>query len=637
MCGLAGALVLDLASPFRVEAEWLLPLREALAHRGPDGAGTWVAPDGVVGLAHRRLAIIDPSPAAAQPMRHPEQDLWLVFNGEVYNHAELRRELEQLGDRRWTTDHSDTEVLLHAWARWGPGCLERLRGMFALAVWDGRARELWLVRDRLGVKPLYWAQHRGRLTFASEIKALLRDPEQERALDEPALHHYLSLLVAPAPATLLRGIRKLGPGEWLRARPGGALETRRWWWPWRDVRPLAGRSRDELAERVLEGLREAVRLRKVSDVPVGVFLSGGLDSSTNAVLFAEGERAPVRTFSVAWEGDPASQPDERPWARLAARAAGSVHEEQVLSEADALELLPSLAWQQDEPLADPVCLPLLHLSRLARRHGVPVCQVGEGADELFCGYPAWREALRRERLLGHAPRRLLGLGLLGLGLGGRDDGWRGEWLRRAVAGQPTQWSGAEALTELRKRRLYAPDLARRLAGLSTWDQVIRPQRERFLAECWEPTPFHWLVHADLSHRLPELLLMRVDKMSMAAGLEARVPFLDHALVELALSIPSATKTAGREPKGLLKHAVRGLLPQALIERKKQGFGAPLREWSRGRLGQALQEEVQGLARESGLFDPGAVAAELARGRVDTAWPLFNLALWWRQVLTAPRA
>jgi asparagine synthase (glutamine-hydrolysing) len=633
LCGIAGALAFaagpDIAEPY------LSRMRDAMAHRGPDGAGTWVAADRRVGLGHRRLSIIDLSASASQPMGNEDGALQVVFNGEIYNHAEIRRQLEQLGGHRWRTDHSDTEVILHAFEQWGIDCIQRFRGMFAFALWDGRTRELWLVRDRIGIKPLYYSVHHGRIAFASEIKALLRDPQQRRAVDEESFFHYLSFLTVPAPRTLFEGIRKVPPGTWLRVREDGDVREERYWDAWDHVTPLVGVPEEEIAHRVLAELRTAVRLRKLSDVPVGVFLSGGIDSSTNAALFSEGERAPIKTFTIGYQGEYDSYRNELQFARQMARAVGAEHHELLLTVDDLIDFLPTMVRLQDEPLADPVCVPLYYLSKLARDNGVGVCQVGEGADELFWGYPAWRTALRVQQLDDlPVPRALKRLGVGVLRSLGRDQDTRYEWLRRGSLGQPVFWGGAEAFTDAQKRRLLSPRLREKFAGLTSWD-VLRPLRERFEAKAWEPSHLHWMSHLDLNLRLPELLLMRVDKMSMGVSLEGRVPFLDHEFVCLALGIPTAVKTRGGELKHLLKKAVRGLIPDELIDRPKQGFGVPVAEWLLGRLGERVRVEIGGFLEKTDFLDRAAVGALLDGARGSQAWYLLNFALWWREFIEPP--
>jgi asparagine synthase (glutamine-hydrolysing) len=284
MCGIVGVLGFK-NSDFRVTKPYLARLRDQMIHRGPDGAGLWIDPALNVGLGHRRLAIVDLSPEADQPMCNEDESLWVSFNGEIYNHAEIRQELNRIRPRRWKTDHSDTEVIVHAFDEWGIDCLSRFRGMFAIAIWDARSREMWLIRDRIGIKPLYYTLDNGRLAFASEIKALFADPLQSRDIDEESLFHYLSFLATPAQRTMYRGISKLQAGTWMRVRPDGGVQQRRYWDVWDHTQPLVGVPEPELIERLMAELRTAIRLRKMADVPIGVFLSGGIDSSTNATLF----------------------------------------------------------------------------------------------------------------------------------------------------------------------------------------------------------------------------------------------------------------------------------------------------------------------------------------------------------------
>ena len=631
MCGIVGALRLGDGGG-RICAELVDRMRDTMAHRGPDGGHSWASPDGQIVLGHRRLSIIDLSTTADQPMENEDGSLRVVFNGEIYNHAEVRAELERLGGHRWRTDHSDTEVILHAFEQWGIEALHRFRGMFAIALWDARARELWLVRDRLGVKPLYYSVHHGRLTFASEIKALLRDPEQPRALDERSLFHYLSFLTTPAPQTLFQGISKLPPGTWLRVRADGSMQQHRYWDAWDNVQPLVGVSDAEIAERVLDELRTAVRLRKVADVPVGVFLSGGIDSSTNAALFSEDARTPVQTFTIGYAGSYDSYKNETEYAALMAREVGAEHHERLLSVDDLIDFLPEMVRLQDEPIADPVCVPLYYVSELARRSGVIVCQVGEGADELFCGYPSWNRALalqRADRL--PVPRFAKALGLAGLRMAGRDGSWYYEWLRRGAAGQPVFWGGAETFTDTGKRRVLSPRLRRQFADLTSWD-VLRPIHDHFRAKAWEPSDLHWMTYLDLNLRLPELLLMRVDKMSMGVSLEGRVPFLDHKFVELALGIPTEVKLRGGVNKRVLKQAVRGVIPDELIDRRKQGFGVPVYEWLFDRLGDRMRTELREFCDATDVLEWREVERLLVERQGQQLWTLLNLAMWHKEYI-----
>lgn len=626
MCGIVGAISFA-GSSFTISEPYIDRMRDTMYLRGPDGAGTWVSSDGKVGLGHRRLSIIDLSTTASQPMTNEDGTLWLSFNGEIYNHAAIRKELESLGGHCWRTDHSDSEVILHAFEQWGIDCVQRFRGMFAFALWNAREKTLWLVRDRIGIKPLYYSIHHQRLVFASEIKALLEDPDQQREVHEEAMFHYLSFLTTPAPQTLFNGIKKLPGGTWLRVNEDGQVRECRYWDVWDHTSPLTGCTEEEIAERLLAELRTAVKLRKVSDVPVGVFLSGGIDSSTNTALFSDGEGGPVKTFSIGYRGDYESCQSELHFARQMAAEAGAEYHERLLSIDDLMEFLPKMIFLQDEPIADPVCVPVYYVSKLARDNGVTVCQVGEGADELFWGYPTWKIKLNLQKLNDlPVPRFVKHLGLNTLRWMGKEKSLQYEALRRAVGGVPIFWGGAEAFTESQKQALLAERLKKNFGGLTSWEPLA-PIYRRFQDKAWEKSHLNWMTYLDLNLRLPELLLMRVDKMTMGVSLEGRVPFLDHKFVELAMSIPTSIKTKNGTLKYILKQAVRDVIPAELINRKKQGFGVPIYEWFSGRLGEKIREELIRFCDETDLLDRAEVRRMLKNGQGAQMWYLFNLALW----------
>ncbi len=629
MCGIVG-MVAFTEQAARVNGALLDKMRDTMAHRGPDGGRSWVSEDQRVGLGFRRLAIIDLNEAAMQPMPNEDGSIQLVFNGEIYNHAEIRAELEQIGGHTWKTDHSDTEMIVHAYEQWGIDCLQKFRGMFGIAIWDGRTRDLWLVRDRIGIKPVYYTIRNGKLAFASEIKALLQDPDQPRAVHEESFYHYLSFLTTPAPQTLFAGIKKLPSGTWLRLQANGQVIEQRYWDVWDHTKPLTGVPEDEVARMLLDELRTAVKLRKVSDVPVGVFLSGGIDSSTNAALFSEGETKPIKTFSIGYQGEYQTYQNELNYARQMADLVHADHHELLLTQDDLLNFLPQMVRLQDEPIADPVCVPVYYVSKLARDNGVIVCQVGEGADELFWGYPNWRRMLRlQEKDDLPVPRWLKQLGLTGLRMAGKERKLYYEWLRRGALGQPIFWGGAEAFMETEKQLLLSPRLRKQFAGLTSWE-ALKPIRQRFEDKAWEKSNLNWMSYVDLNMRLPELLLMRVDKMSMGVSLEGRVPFLDHKFVELAMSIPSAMKTRNDTLKYILKKAVRGLIPDELIDRKKQGFGVPVYEWFFDRLGAQARQELNDFCDQTDFLDRAAVMNLLDNNRGPQAWYLLNFALWWKE-------
>jgi asparagine synthase (glutamine-hydrolysing) len=627
MCGINGTLAVD--GGFRVDPVLLNRMRDTLEHRGPDGAGSWISDDGRVGLAFRRLAIIDLSETAMQPMPNEDGRIRVVFNGEIYNHLDIRRELQELG-HTFRTDHSDTEVIVHGFEEWGIDVLQRLRGMFAIGVWDDREHTLWLARDRIGIKPLYWSLHHGRLNFASEIKALLVDPQQERAVDEESFYHYLSFLTTPAPQTLFRGIRKLAGGTWLRVGADGAVREQRYWDVWDGVHPLVDVPEEEIASQLLEELRTSVRLRKLADVPVGVFLSGGIDSSTNAALFSEGEGAPIKTFSIGYDREYDTYKNEFEYARTMADLVGADHHERRLTIDDALDFLPEMVRLQDEPIADPVCIPVYFVSKLARDNGVIVAQVGEGSDELFWGYPSWKSLLNLQRADDlPVPRALKRAGVAVATAAGKGRRREVEYLRRGGEGVPVFWSGAESFTEAQKQALLSTRLRRELNGLTSWE-AIAPIKRRFDDGAWERSNLHWMSYVDLNLRLPELLLMRVDKMSMGVSLEGRVPFLDHKFVELAMSIPEKSKTNGGTLKHILKKAVRGVIPDELIDRPKQGFGVPIYEWFFDRLGDEARRELDAFTRETDFFDRDEVLGYVDAKQGPEVWYLLNFALWHKE-------
>ncbi|MFC1608485.1 asparagine synthase (glutamine-hydrolyzing) [Candidatus Latescibacterota bacterium] len=633
MCGITGALVFKNGT-FSVTEPYIIKMRDVMEHRGPDGAGVWVAPDGRIGLGHRRLSIIDLSESATQPMCNEDGSLWVSFNGEIYNHAEIRDELENSGGHIWKTDHSDTEVILHAFEEWGIECLNRFRGMFAIAIWDTRQRALWLVRDRIGIKPLYYSIHHGRITFASEIKALLKDPDQVRTVNEEALYHYLSFITTPAPQTLFEGIRKLPGGTWLRVSEDGTIRENRYWDVWDNTEPTDRMNEDEIAERLLAELRTAVKYRKESDVPLGVFLSGGVDSSTNSVLFSEDEADPVKTFTIGYEHDYGSYKNETHYARKMADILGASYNERLLNIDDLFDFLPQMIWLQDEPIADPVCIPVYYVSKLARDNGVTVCQVGEGADELFCGYPQWKTALRMANLndtislkwlkklgfshLRHIPRVRNII--------------REEWIERASNDRPLFWGAVDIFQDREKAALLSPRLREQFNGFSSWE-AIKHDYSRFTEKAWEKSNLNWMSYADLNLRLPELLLMRVDKMSMGVSLECRVPFLDHKFVEFAMSIPESVKMKNGTLKHILKKSVRGLVPDELIDRKKQGFGVPIYEWFFDRLGERTREEMASFCDQTDFLDKKEVFRRIDHGHGVHTWFLLNFALWWKEFIS----
>ncbi|MEK9164562.1 MAG: asparagine synthase (glutamine-hydrolyzing) [Chloroflexota bacterium] len=623
MCGICG--IVTIGDGVRIDAALLDTMRDTIAHRGPDDAGSWVSADGRVGLANRRLAIIDLSPAGHQPMSNETGSIWIAYNGETYTYAEHFAPLKARGHK--FRSQSDTEVIVHLYEEYGRDCLHRLRGMFGLAIWDESKRELFLARDRLGVKPLYYTFAGGQFIFGSEIKAILKHPAVKREIDLAALYHFLTFLTPPAPDTLFKHIHKLPPGHRAVLRAdSGQLRVEEWW----DVFDAASYdpqlTERDWADRLREKLTESVKLRMVSDVPFGVFLSGGIDSTVNTALMAAQMDRPVQTFSIGYKDAP--DYNEFQWARQAAAHFKTDHHEIQIGAQDFIEFLPKLIYHQDEPIADPVCVPIYFVSKLAKEHGTTVIQVGEGSDELFGGYTHWIDILRLRdgawKMFSAMPRpmRQLGLAAAGTAL----DGVRYEYVRRAAAGEELFWGGAEAFGEARKSRLVSESVSRVVAGISSHD-VIRPFRKKFEERSPHLDYLSWMSYLDLRLRLPELLLMRVDKMTMATAIEARVPYLDHEFVGLAMSIPQRIKLGGGyRPKHLLKTAVRGLIPDAIIDRPKQGFRVPVADWMSEALGSFGRDKLKAFCARTDYLQWPAVE-KLVDQRNELAWYLLNFALW----------
>ncbi len=620
MCGIAGALALG--PDATVGRAPLQAMTDALAHRGPDGDGLWIAPDGKVGFGHRRLAILDLAPEAAQPMRSADGAIVVTFNGEIYNHRALRAELAATG-ARFVTDHADTEVLIHGYAAWGiKRLLARLDGMFAFALWDARERRLFLARDRLGIKPLYFMRDVKRILFSSKIKSLLSDPTVPREVETKALSAYLTFLVAPAPLTLFRGIEKLPAAHFAVAGPDGSWRLTRYW----DAPPHAPEPGDPVTG-VRERLGAAVARQREADVPVGLMLSGGVDSSALCALMTAEGGPRLNTFTVGFDDHPAL--NEFEFARKVAAHFGTDHHEIRIGERDAIGLLQGLVEAQDEPLADWVCLPLHFVAGLARRTGIKSVLCGEGADEIFAGYGGYLSYLDFEAKYGQRLRRLPAGVVSLLAATARAARHRSrkaeaycDILDRVAHRRALFWGGAigfwpSALDDIYESHndpgAVIEDMLRPLPGGETLGRMT---------------------YTELKLRLPELLLMRVDKMCMAHGVEARVPFLDHALVEYAMGIPAHVKIAGHQPKNILKSALRGLVPDWVLDRPKMGFGAPMAEWLRGELGCVAREAVarcplfdsEGFNRAAidKLFD---VHVAGRRDRSVQLWTLTNLALW----------
>jgi asparagine synthase (glutamine-hydrolysing) len=624
MCGIAG--VLEFREGQTVSWHLLEAMGKVIEHRGPDQGGTYQ--EGPVGLAARRLKIIDLSPAGSQPIPNEDGSIQLVFNGEIFNHEALRRELQVLG--HVFRGRCDSEVVVHAYEVWGPRCVERFRGFFAFGLWDGRQRQLLLARDRIGIKPLYFARQTDRLVFGSEIKAILEHPDVPRAIDLQSVYHYLGYEFVPGPATMFRGIEKLPPGAILLARDGTVEITPYW------ELAFADSSHDPrtLERRVRELAREAVHAWMMSDVPEGVFLSGGLDSTAVLAFAREATSGPLPTFTLGYD-DPSFSEWEH--AREAARYYGTEHREIPVAPVTPA-LIEEAVWHLDEPMTDLSSLPLYLLCREARRD-VTVCLSGEGGDEVFVGYDRFI-ASKAERLYRVLPGPL-----------------RRGVIEPLVARLPDQEQKKGPLVVLRRFMEGArldPD-----GGHMRWqyfgsprldaeifrDAVLRSvDRDRFapirraVERCNSPRRLDREIFVDTRFTMPDSVLMKVDKMSMAHSLEVRVPLLDHHLVELAATIPPRLKFPGFRTRAIYRRALRGVLPPRILTRGKQGYSLPLKQWLRLELRDYMIRLLNGSEVIRAHFDRDGVnwmiGEHLARraNHNHTLWGLINLALWHRRFL-----
>ena len=624
MCGIVGIVKLDPSEG--VDETRLKRMRDVLRHRGPDGEGLLV--EGPVGLGHRRLAIVDVS-GGHQPMANEDETVWIVYNGEIYNHAALRPGLEARGHRYRT--RSDTETILHSYEEEGEGCVERLQGMFAFAVWDRTRGRLLLARDRLGIKPLYYACTDDELLFASEIKAIVAAGPIRPALNEAILPEFLATRFVSGEETFFRGIRKLLPGRTLSWSPAEGFRGRRYWQlpVGTDDSPL---TLEERGRELRARLATAVRSHLMTDVPLGLFLSGGIDSTGLAALMAPMVKEPIRTFAVGLTDPDAN---ELAYARLAARAVGAEHREVVVSPEEFFEALPRLIWHEDEPLATPASVPLHFVSRLARDH-VKVVLTGEGADELFLGYNRYRVTVWNERLgrayWGLVPqtlRQTVGRRVRELPNSLRR---RAERTFLALHSGPRQlfYENFAVFPETLQRDLLADE--RLVAARDPYAEGLRRYGEA------SGGSLDRMSHADLQTYLVELL-MKQDQMSMSASIESRVPFLDHEFVESAVAIPGRFKLRGWQTKAVLRAALRDIVPRKILARRKLGFPVPLGRWFRGPFWPLVEEFVLGSrALRRDLFVPSMLMrlAQEHRAGVaehgDRLWLLVNLEIWQRLFL-----
>ena len=631
MCGVCG--IYSFAGDPDIKRDLLIAMTDTLTHRGPDDSGYFV--DARIGLGHRRLSIIDLA-GGQQPIFNADRTKVIVFNGEIYNYRPLRQELASKGYLFQT--HSDTEVILHLYEEEGEACVEKLRGMFAFAIWDQTQRSLFLARDRLGVKPLYYAIHEGRCLFGSEIKAIIADRTVPRELDLLALDLYFSLLYIPSPRTIYAHVSKLPPAHTLTVTPSGT-RLRKYWEVHFDSSEFKQKSEQALAQELRALLREAVEIRLMSEVPLGAFLSGGIDSSTVVALMAGLMKEPVSTSSVGFRED---QFNELPYARMVAERYRTNHHEYVV-DPQVTEVIEKLSWFYDEPFADASAVPTYYVSKMAREH-VTVALSGDGGDENFGGYRRYFYDHLENAVRGHLPG----------------------WLRRSVVGNLARiYPKADWLPQIFRAKTLLTNLSLSpvegyFNTMSTFSRNMKEELysgdyrasingglggaaffEDYFRQAQAPDPLSAIQYVDMKTYLVDDILTKVDRASMANSLEVRNPFLDHKLVEFAAKIPWHLKLHGRQGKYILKQAARPLVPDDILFRRKMGFRLPVGEWLRGQLSEFVQDHLEDLCRRNkALLDTTYVRRLLRDHRLGVhdrsshLWALLMFQLWQRKFLSA---
>lgn len=597
MCGINGIFKYSNVS-LEISRDLLENMNKVVNHRGPDDSGSWISGDGRIGMAHRRLSIIDLSSAGHQPMVSSKGAV-IVYNGEIYNFHDIKKEL----DVEHYFSATDTEVLLYAYEKFGEDMLDKLNGMFAFAIWDPLKKSLFLARDRIGIKPLYYTLQGGIFAFASEIRSLLTLPWIRADLDEEALYHFLTFNKIYPPRTMFSGIHKFYPGQMMMVDASGVKIYKKYW----DVSysNYDDLSLDESADIISRELRASVTRRMISDVPVGVFLSGGVDSSGITAYMNELTDIPVRTYSIGFEDAPDFT--ELEWARRISNKFRTNHTEKIVTHDDIRTFLPTLVEIFDEPLADATSIPIYFISKLARESGTKVILTGDGSDEIFLGYRNWMPYIKYKTLFDNfsrLPKFIKSLVSNSFGLVSPSSPLS-ELLERATQNQQLFWGGASGFKENTKQLLLTRHYREKMRHVSS---------ETYLTDYWslfKSLPKNgkkvdyvdWLCFYGLKAIVPNFYLHRADRIGMANSIELRVPFLDHNVVNAALSIKSDFKIKYDEPKYVLKRAFEGILDREILYRRKMGFCVPLKEWAGEIMLDYLNEHAEAFCRETGLFDP----------------------------------
>ena len=642
MCGIAGIYIVN--NPLTVKEETLVSMRDSLISRGPDDKGLYISKDKKLGLGFRRLSIIDLSKKGNQPMSNEDKSIYLVFNGEIYNFQELKEDLIIKGHH--FKSRTDSEVIIHLYEEKREKCLDDLNGMFAFVIWDEKQKKLFAARDRIGIKPFYYYFKDGIFLFGSEIKAILKNPLVKREPDLEGISHYLTFASTPAPFTLFKDIKKLPAAHYLTLDNVGHLETKRYWSSIQNTEyrmPDAENKEEFYIQKIRSLLEDSIQKQMVSDVPFGCFLSGGIDSSTNAVLMSKAMGKPVETFSISYKDYP--EFDEFKYSRKINELLKAKSHEARVGPEEFLDWIDKMADYSDDPNGDWVCFPVHYLAKMFKEDGVKMGQVGEGSDELFNGYDRdlvyfkfwkkfWRYLEKLPKFIKIIPYAISKL------LPKHTATFPKELLRRLSYNKHLFYGGANAFTSYDKQFLLSASFKKQIP-YDISDKVVEDiyQEIQNTESRIQNTRLDFLqqsLYLELNLRLPELLLMRVDKMTSMNSIEARVPYLDHRLVELAFSIPQELKLKNNTTKYILKKAVEGIIPEEIIYRKKKGFGAPVSQWLRENEG--VRNKIIDIIKNSkiqklNLFDYEYIDRLLKdhllkkRDNSFKIWNLTTLSLW----------
>ncbi len=649
MCGIAGIISLNRS---QIEQDEIVRMLDAMQHRGPDGEGFLISnnfsfydslknerPEAYfqyaehsqsLVLGHRRLSILDLDLKASQPMTESSKRYWIVFNGEIYNHVDLRQELKNKG-YEFKTDHSDTEVILNAYACWGVECLQKLNGMWAFSIWDKQENTFFISRDRAGKKPFYYTECDGNFYFASEVQALLTVKKIPREINNRAVYDFLTYMMVPAPNTIFKNIFKLPAAHYILFKPGEALQIKQYWSPLNNEAYHKGTEK-QIVEELRELLYASTELRMAADVGVGVLLSGGLDSSVNLACLSKFSNIPIKAFSVGFESKNGYK-NEFEYARKVAKHFNADYHELLISEQQFIDFLPEMVRLQGEPIADPANIPIYYIAKIAREQNVKVLLGGEGSDELFIGYQHWKLARHFANAMEGKPLLAKLAGILHQNSPAKSKRTIYlDWYNKVVKNQPVFWSGTELHTEKEKKGLLSNDFLDSLGEYTSFDPMANLY-QTFKSK--NKLDFYdWMTAADLQHRLPDLLLARLDRMTMAASVEARNPFLDVNLMEFAMKIPPGLKTKNNQEKYILKKAFEGILPEEIIYRNKDSFTVPLPQLlSNSTFKEQNISTIELFNTHTHIFSAEFITNLKKDERSDRIWNIINLASWYN-ALTA---